>query len=69
MRISIWLMVQLGENSPYRGEHRFLFQTKVNSVLLSEIRVGKLGYINSGITLISVAGTSIEQLEKISSNL
>lgn len=64
IRVDGRLMVRLGENSPHRREHPFLLQTKANSVLPPETRVGKVAHINSGIALILAAGTTVEQLEE-----
>ena len=51
-------------NSSHRGEHLFLLQTNTNSDLPTEISVGQVEYINSGIALIPASGTSIGQLEE-----
>ena len=58
------LMVRLGQDSPHRGEHPFIFQKKANAVLPNKVVIGKLAHINSGLALISAPDTTAEQLEE-----
>lgn len=57
-------MVRLGEESPYRKEHPFIVQKKANATLPSQVRIGKVAHINSGLALLPAPGTSIAQLEE-----
>ena len=58
------LMVRLGEESPYRNEHPFILQKKANATLPSQVRIGKVAHINSGLALLPSPGTSVAQLEE-----
>lgn len=58
------LMVRLGEESPYRNEHPFILQKKANATLPSQVRIGKVAHINSGLALLPEPGTSVAQLEE-----
>lgn len=58
------LMVRLGQDLPYRGEHPFILQKKANAVLPNKVVIGKVAYINSGLALIPAPGTTAEQLKE-----
>lgn len=64
MRTHSKLMIRLGEDSPYRKEHPFLFQIKASAALLSNVVVGKVAHIYSGLTPNPSSGTKLEQLEE-----
>ena len=57
-------MVRLGQDSPHKGEHLFIFQKKANVVLPNKVVIGKVAHINSGLALIPVLGTTTEELEE-----
>lgn len=56
-------MVWLGENSPHWNEYLFFLQKKANAILLTDMSIEKVAYMNSGLDLIPAAGTDLEQLE------
>lgn len=69
MRADFRLMIWLGENSSYQNEHFFLFQKIANAILPANVLIGKVAYVNSGLTLVRVLRSDLEQLEKNASRL
>ncbi len=58
------LIIRLGENCLHQNKHPFILQKKANLVLPTNIIIGKVAYINSGLALILFPETNLEQLEE-----
>ena len=62
-------MIQLEETLPHRNEHLFVFQKKANAALQPDITIGKVANVKTGIAMVLVNGTTLQQLEKCSPKL
>lgn len=59
MRVGYSLMIWLGKNLLYENKPPFFFQKKANTILLANIIVAKVAYINFNLALIPVSKTNL----------